>query len=79
MDVSCQKNIVFLHLKPRVLTDATFCHRINFGRPRIIPKQKDGIKVHRSVKIRLDAGNALVDGKKYVPRAKWHVDPEWVD
>lgn len=54
-------------------------NRINFGRGRSIPRQKlDGINIHRSVKIRLEAGNA-VEGGKYAPKAKWHVEPNWVD
>ncbi|KIK52337.1 hypothetical protein GYMLUDRAFT_180219 [Collybiopsis luxurians FD-317 M1] len=40
----------------------------NLGRGRHIPKQETrGVKVHRSVKMRLDAG--YEDGSKYVPKA----------
>ena len=53
--------------------------RINFGRPRVIPKQKQrGVNVHRSVKIRMDAANQ-VSGGKYTPRTQWHVEPKWMD
>ncbi|KAF9076899.1 hypothetical protein BDP27DRAFT_1312788 [Rhodocollybia butyracea] len=52
---------------------------LNLGRARKIPRQKaNGVKVHRSVKMRMDAG--YEDGKKYTPRAKFdfkHVT--WVD
>lgn len=58
--------------------DAVTC-RVNFGRARVIPRQKRyGIKVHRSVKVRMDAGDN-VEGGKYAPRAKWKVEPTWVD
>ncbi|TFK66192.1 hypothetical protein BDN72DRAFT_871607 [Pluteus cervinus] len=49
------------------------------GRARIIPKQhQNGVKIHRTVKLRMEAEN--LDGKngKYVPRAKLHVEPTWV-
>lgn len=53
--------------------------RFNLGGGRFIPNQKqDGINVHRSVKIRLEAGTA-VQGGKYVPKAMWDVEPNWVD
>ncbi|KAF5379647.1 hypothetical protein D9757_009235 [Collybiopsis confluens] len=40
----------------------------NLGRGRRVPRQhSDGVKVHRSVKMRLDA--RYPDGSKYVPRA----------
>ncbi|KAJ3852000.1 hypothetical protein EV368DRAFT_74289 [Lentinula lateritia] len=61
----------------------------NLGRARHIPRNvQGGIKVHRTVKIRMDADAvALVDskgkvkgkGKKYIPRPKWDFDPVWVD
>ncbi|KAJ3924987.1 MAG: hypothetical protein NXY57DRAFT_1033063 [Lentinula lateritia] len=61
----------------------------NLGRARHIPRNvQGGIKVHRTVKIRMDADVvALVDskgkvkgkGKKYIPRPKWDFDPVWVD
>jgi hypothetical protein len=51
---------------------------INFGGPRTIPKQKKiGVKVHRSVKIRMQAEGLFKD-KKYAPAAKLDVEPEWV-
>lgn len=41
---------------------------LNLGKGRIIPRQAShGVKVHRSVKIRLDG--AFENGKKYVPKA----------
>lgn len=51
----------------------------NLGRPRFIPKQrKNGVKVHRSVKMRMDALHE--DGSKYVPRAHFDLKyTTWVD
>ncbi|KAJ2924622.1 hypothetical protein H1R20_g12476, partial [Candolleomyces eurysporus] len=52
----------------------------NMGRGRIIPRQKtQGAKIHRSVKIRMEA--AYDNGKKYVPKVA-NLDMEkviWVD
>ncbi|KAJ3814915.1 hypothetical protein EV368DRAFT_61310 [Lentinula lateritia] len=50
----------------------------NLGRARKIPRQKQGVKIHRSVKMRMEA--QYENGKKYIPRAKF--DPQyvtWVD
>lgn len=57
--------------------------RVNLGGPRIIPKQQAlGVKVHRSVKIRMAAEGLFQDGskkaRKYVPAAKWDMEPDWV-
>jgi len=53
---------------------------MNMGRGRVIPRQKtQGAKLHRSVKIRMDA--MFEEGKKYVPKAA-NLDLErviWVD
>ncbi|KAG6915283.1 hypothetical protein DXG01_012305 [Tephrocybe rancida] len=55
----------------------------NLGRGRVIPKQKKQIiKVHRSVKLRLDA--QYPDGSKYKPKASFEEalalgNVEWVD
>jgi hypothetical protein len=55
----------------------------NLGRGRFIPKQRrQKIKIHRSVKMRMDA--QYPDGNKYVPRASFevaleHGNVEWVD
>lgn len=55
----------------------------NLGRGRFIPKQKKKvIKVHRSVKLRMDAQH--INGKKYVPAASFQRaldlgNIEWVD
>ena len=51
--------------------------RINRGHGRMIPRQHmDGIKVHRSVKLRMEA-----EGMNYIPKAMWDVgvEPTWVD
>lgn len=48
----------------------------NLGRPRFIPKQAlRGVKVHRSVKMRMEAEGS----SRYKPKAKLAVDPIWVD
>ncbi|GJJ13726.1 hypothetical protein Clacol_007982 [Clathrus columnatus] len=53
---------------------------INLGRPRKITGQKrHGVKVHRSVKIRMEAGQVVAEGVAYTPRAKWKIEPTWVD
>jgi hypothetical protein len=55
----------------------------NLGKGRFIPKQKKHkIKIHRSVKMRMEAQYS--DGKKYVPKASFEValqngNVEWVD
>lgn len=56
---------------------------MNLGRGRFIPKQKKGvIKVHRSVKMRMDA--QFEDKKKYIPKASFETalalgNVQWVD
>ncbi len=56
-------------------------NRVNWGRPRQIPKpvrEKEKIRVHRSVKIRMAAEG--LEGGKYSPNAQFdHVEYEWVD
>ncbi|KAF8581738.1 hypothetical protein K439DRAFT_200070 [Ramaria rubella] len=52
----------------------------NLARPRFIPKQKkQGVKVHRSVKMRMEAEYEAYPGTKYKPRALFSVEPTWVD
>ncbi|KAF8157843.1 hypothetical protein B0H34DRAFT_431646 [Crassisporium funariophilum] len=56
----------------------------NLARPRFIPKQRsNGFKVHRSVKLRMDAEyeneKARQKGKKYQPKPHWRVEPTWID
>ncbi|KAH7886367.1 hypothetical protein F5I97DRAFT_1937223 [Phlebopus sp. FC_14] len=51
---------------------------VNMGKGRHIPRQKRvGVKIHRSVKIRMEAEG--LKGGKYWPKAKLKVEPEWVD
>ncbi|KDQ57349.1 hypothetical protein JAAARDRAFT_157565 [Jaapia argillacea MUCL 33604] len=51
---------------------------VNMGKPRIIRKQhRQGLRVHRSVKIRMEAEG--LEGGSYVPGPEFHVDPIWVD
>ncbi|KAM6490034.1 Uncharacterized alpha/beta hydrolase domain (DUF2235) domain containing protein [Amanita muscaria] len=47
---------------------------INMGKARTIPKQ--GVKVHRSVKLRMEARHN--DGSKYQPKANLVVDTTWI-
>ncbi|PBK59689.1 hypothetical protein ARMSODRAFT_1071279 [Armillaria solidipes] len=51
----------------------------NLARPRIIPKQSSGVKVHRSVRLRMDAFHEHNPQKKYKPKAHLAVTPTWVD
>jgi hypothetical protein len=49
----------------------------NLAHPRIIPKQAvRGVKLHRSVKMRMEAE---AHKGKYKPKAKLTVEPTWVD
>jgi hypothetical protein len=57
--------------------------RINAGHPRVIPDQRvNGFKVHRSVKMRMEAEfsdeKKKRKGGKYTPRAKFEVEPTWI-
>ncbi|OJA19273.1 hypothetical protein AZE42_04491 [Rhizopogon vesiculosus] len=53
-------------------------YTINMGHGRHLPRQhKDGVKFHRSVKIRMEADG--LEFGKYWPKAKLRVEPEWVD
>ena len=61
--------------------DPLIC-RSNLARPRLIPNQaNNGVKVHRSVKLRMEAEyeDARRKGKKYSPRAHLDVEPTWID
>ncbi|KAJ7580383.1 hypothetical protein C8J56DRAFT_1103394 [Mycena floridula] len=49
----------------------------NLACPRRIPR-KDGVKFHRSVKTRMDAG-LMHDGRPYKPLASHDTEPVWVD
>ena len=56
---------------------------MNLGRPRVLPDQeKNGVKVHRSVKMRM-AANKLKSAEwtPYVPMANadWECEPIWED
>jgi len=51
---------------------------------RFIPKQRaNGLKVHRSVKLRMEAEyedeKRRKKGKKYIPRPLFKVEPTWID
>ena len=53
---------------------------VNFGGPRVIPGQQElGVKVHRTVKTRMDAPDPeLFKDKGYKPAAKVDIEPIWV-
>ncbi len=56
----------------------------NLARQRFIPKQKsNAFKVHRSVKMRMEAGfedeAGRQAGKKYKPKPHFAVEPLWID
>jgi len=56
----------------------------NMAAPRFIPKQRtNGFKVHRSVKMRMEAEyedeKRRAKGKKYVPKPVFKVEPTWID
>lgn len=69
----------FTHIHQRDDNSWTRFYAWNLGRGRRIPRQNlYGVKVHRSVKTRLEASYA--DKKKYSPKAKLHLDKIiWVD
>jgi len=57
-------------------------NRVNLGHARKVPKpdvaKGEKIRVHRSVKIRMEAED--LKGGKYVPKAKFDLEGcEWVD
>ena len=53
---------------------------MNMGGPRYIAMQKkSGIKVHRSVKIRMEAQGIVGVKEKYLPEVEFRVEPTWVD
>jgi hypothetical protein len=72
---------VSLHpVSPERFVDCIILCRVNMGTGRHIPmQQKEGIeiKIHRTVKIRMEADGLL--GGKYWPKAKLKVEPQWVD
>lgn len=59
--------------------------RINLGKGRAaspVNQGKLGVRVHRSVKTRMEARADQVEGsqgRKYVPRATFTGEPIWVD
>ena len=56
---------------------------MNIGRPRRILKptrEGEKILVHRSVDLRIRAGESELGGRKYQPRAEFNpLEIEWVD
>lgn len=64
------------------VNDSGWNNRSNLARPRFIPKQaKNGVKVHRSVKMRMETEHEdeKKKGKKYKPKPRLHVEPTWID
>ncbi|KAG6829309.1 hypothetical protein H0H92_004987 [Tricholoma furcatifolium] len=54
--------------------------RSNLANPRFIPKQHTrGVKVHRSVKLRMDAKPPEGHKHRYKPKAHLAVEPIWID
>jgi len=58
--------------------------RPNMGSPRYIPRQgKSGLKVHRSVKMRMEAEYEdevrRQKGKRYIPKPIFKAEPTWID
>ncbi|GLB38791.1 putative uncharacterized alpha/beta hydrolase domain (DUF2235) [Lyophyllum shimeji] len=54
----------------------------NLAKPRFIPKQRtSGVKVHRTVKLRMEANppKESKKQKKYKPKAHLSVEPTWID
>lgn len=54
--------------------------RTNWGHGRYVSLQnKAPVKIHRSVKIRMEAACVIKEGK-YLPKAKvdWKTEPTWV-
>lgn len=52
------------------------------GRARHIPQQRtNGFKVHRSVKLRMEAEyeDEKKEGKRYTPKTVWKVQPTYID
>ncbi|KAI0079534.1 hypothetical protein K474DRAFT_1705447 [Panus rudis PR-1116 ss-1] len=52
----------------------------NLGQGRKVPKRiqkRNAFNVHRSVKLRMEA-DGLPEGK-YIPKAHWKIEPNWVD
>jgi hypothetical protein len=77
--VSCLFFVCCL-LPPSDLTEfaSSLSNSVNMGRGRTIPRQKQAsVKIHRTVKIRQDAGG-LKQGP-YKPKAKVEVEPVWMD
>lgn len=57
-------------------------YRINRKRGRLIPQQKaQGVKIHRTVELRIDSKHKESHGKLYKPRAGLRDDvaPTWID
>jgi len=59
-------------------------YRANMAQPRCIPKQRtNGLKVHRSVKLRMEAEfedeKRRSKGKKYIPKPHFKVELTWID
>lgn len=52
---------------------------MNRGKARYIPDQhRVGFKVHRTVDIRMKAEGLKKGGKKYIPKALFRANPQWV-
>jgi hypothetical protein len=67
------------HIVSSLYSHTYLTGRVNLGDGRYIPRPHiDRVKIHRSVKIRMNA-DCLEDGK-YKPEAKLgSEEPEWID
>jgi hypothetical protein len=66
-------------VKNQHASDISMVPSSNMGRPRFIPAQHvNGVKIHRSVKTRMEAG-CPPGCQKYTPRPDIRVDPTWID
>jgi hypothetical protein len=58
----------------------SFFFRVNMGRPRHVAMQtRNGVKLHRSVKIRMQAQGIVGVKGNYSPLVNLKVEPTWVD
>lgn len=76
--------ILLYWVNKTILTSPFFKNRINRANPRYIPQQRtNGFKVHRSVKMRMEAEyedeQRRQKGKRYIPKPIFKVTPDWVD
>lgn len=76
-------DVVLENIRSKLVFISTINFRPHLGASRTIPHQLDGFKVHRSVRLRMNAEfedeHAREMGRRYVPKAEFHLEPTWVD